>query len=73
MVFFGMKSKSRVEVVDGVNCSHNLASDIVVVGSGLVGHDQRDCFKLKAGSTLEAQVRARPKFAALAAAAAGSN
>jgi len=66
-----MKKKSQVEGVDGINCSYNLASGIVVVGSGLVGHDRRDCFRLKAGSTLEAQVRARPRFAALAAAAAG--
>ena len=66
-----MKNKSQVEVVDGINCSYNLASGIVVVGSGLVGHDRRDCFRLKAGRTLEAQVRARPRFAALAAAAAG--
>ena len=63
--------KARVEWVDGVHCSHNFASGNVIVGTGLVGHDQRDCFKLKAHSTLEEQVRARPKFAALAAAAAG--
>ena len=63
--------KARVEWVDGVHCSHNLASGLVIVGTGLVGHDQRDSFRLKAHSTLEEQVRARPKFAALAAAAAG--
>ena len=62
--------KSRVEIVDGVHCSHNFASGNVIVGTGLVGHDQRDCFKLKADSTLEEQVRSRPKFTALAAAAA---
>ena len=61
--------KSHVETVDGVRCSHNFATGNVIVGSGLVGHDERDCFKLKPGSTLEEQVPARPKFAALAAAA----
>jgi hypothetical protein len=65
--------KARVEFVDGVHCSHNLASGIVIVGTGLVSHDKRDCFKLKAGGTLEEQVRARPKFAALAAAAVGGD
>ena len=63
--------KSRVEWVDGVHCSHNFASGNVIVGTGLVGHDQRDCFRLKANGTLEEQVRARPKFAALASVAAG--
>lgn len=64
--------KSHVEIVDGIRCSHNIASGVVIVGSGLVGHDERDCFKLKAGSTLEEQVRARPRFAKLAAAAAAA-
>ena len=63
-------TKSRVEHVDGVHCSFNFASRLVIVGTGLVGHDQRDQFKLKSNSTLEAQVRARPKFMELAAAAA---
>jgi hypothetical protein len=67
-----MAKKSRVATVDGVHCSHNISSGVVIVGSGLVGHDGRDCFKLKAGSTLDEQVRARPKFAALAAAAAAA-
>ena len=62
--------KARVAWVDGVHCSHNFASGNVIVGTGLVSHDQRDCFRLKAHSTLEEQVRARPKFVALAAAAA---
>ena len=66
--------KARVTMVGGVHCSHNVASGIVIVGSGLVGHDRRDCFKLKAvaGSTLEEQVLARPKFAALAAVASAA-
>ena len=62
------KKKSRVEQVDGVHCSFNFASGLVIVGSGLASHDKRDSFKLKAGSTLEAQVRVRPRFKELAAA-----
>ena len=65
--------KSHVEIIDGVKCSHNFASGNVVVGSGLVGNDERDCFKLKAGSTLESQVRARPRFAQLAEYAASQS
>ena len=64
------KKKSRVEHVDGVHCSLNFATGNVIVGTGLVGHDARDQFKLKNGSTLEAQVRARPKFKELLAVAA---
>ena len=66
------KKKSKVEWVDGVHCSFNLATGNVTVGSGLVGHDQRDCFKLKAGSSLATQVRARTKFKQLTAAAAAA-
>ena len=58
--------------VDGVPYRHDLASGIVVVGSGLVSNDRRDTFKLKAGRTLEAQLRERPKFKDLAAAAAAA-
>ena len=56
--------------VDGVPYSHNLASGIVVVGSGLVSNDKRDTFKLNVQGTLEAQLRSRPKFMELAAVAA---
>jgi len=56
--------------VDGLHCSHNLASNVVVVGTGLVSHKERISFKLKVDTSLEAQVRAHPKFAALVAAAA---
>jgi hypothetical protein len=63
------KPKAVVGNVDGVPYSHNLASGLVVVGSGLVPNDRRDTFKVKAGNTLELQVRARPKFKELAAAA----
>ena len=55
--------------VDNVPYRHDLVSGIVVVGSGLVSNNKRDTFKLKSGSTLEAQLRARPKFKDLAAAA----
>jgi len=63
------KMRAVVGVVDGVTYSHNVASGIIVVGSGLVSNDRRDTFKLKAGQTLEAQLRARPKFQDLVAAA----
>ena len=43
------KKKSRVEHVDGVQCSLNFATGNVIVGTGLVGHDARDQFKLKNG------------------------
>ena len=74
------KSKSVAFPVDGVQCSVDLKSRVVTVGSGLVGNDERDRFKLAVGMALEtrellmAQVselaRKRPKFAALAARAA---
>ena len=50
------KQKAVVGDVDGVPYSHNLSSGLVVVGSGLVSNDRRDTFKIKADSTLEAQV-----------------
>ena len=62
-----------------MQCSVDLKSRVVTVGSGLVGHEERDRFKLAVGvaldrELLEAQVselaRKRPKFAALAARAA---
>jgi len=56
--------------VDGVPYSHNLASGIIVVGSGLVSNDKCDTFKLNAQGKLEAQLRSRPKFMELAAVAA---
>ena len=66
------KKKSRVEYVESIHCSLNFATGKVIVGTGLVGHNDRDQFKLKSGSTLEAQVRARPKFKELLAAAAAA-
>ena len=50
------KMRAVVGVVDGVTYSHNVASGIIVVGSGLISNDRRDTFKLKAGQTLEALV-----------------
>ena len=74
------KAKSVAFPVDGVQCSVDLKSRVVTVGSGLVGNEERDRFKLAVGVALEprellkAQVselaRKRPKFAALAARAA---
>ena len=61
------KPKAVVGNVDGVSYSHNLASGIVVVGTGIISNDRRDTFKLKADSTLESQIRARPQFKELAA------
>lgn len=66
------KKKSDVGDVDGVPYILNIASRVVVVGTGLVSNDLRDTFKLKAGSSLEEQARARPKFKALVAAAAAA-
>ena len=58
-----MPPKSKIEHVDGVHCTFNTKSGIVVVGTGLVSNDKRDTFKLKAsGGSLAEQVRARPRF-----------
>jgi hypothetical protein len=67
-------------IVDGVQCSVDLKSRVVTIGSGLVGHNERDRFKfpvavpLEPYELLEARVseraRKRPKLAALAARAA---
>ena len=68
------KQKSVVGDVDGVPYILNLASRVVVLGTGLVSNDQRDTFKLSSKSTaptLEEQARLRPKFKALVAAAKG--
>ena len=54
-----------MEHVDGVHCSYNLASRMVVVGTGLVGNKERDNFKLSgeySTAALEEQVRKRPMF-----------
>ena len=74
------KAKSAAVLVDGVQCSVDLKSRVVTIGSGLVGHDECDRFKtsgwraFESYELLEARVselaRKRPKFAALAARAA---
>ena len=74
------KTKSAAVIVDGVQCSVDLKSRVVTIGSGLVGHNERDRFKfpvavpLEPYELLEARVseraRKRPKLAALAARAA---
>ena len=69
------KTKSQVEHVDGVHCILNIASRMVVVGTGLVANTERDTFKLKASArsgSLAEQVRARPKFARFVHAAAAA-
>ena len=66
------KKKSDVGDVDGVPYILNIASKVIVLGTGLVSNDERDTFKLKATSSLEEQARARPTFKALAAAAAAA-
>lgn len=55
---------------EGVPYSINLNSKIVVVGTGVVSNTERDTFRQKAEPSLEEQIRARPGFAAIAAAAA---
>ena len=75
------RAKSAAFIVDGVQCSVELKSRVVTVGTTrLVGNDEHDRFKLPVGvpieprERLEAQVseraHGRPKFAALAARAA---
>ena len=47
------KAKSVAFLVDGVQCSVDLKSRVVTVGSGLVGNEERDRFKLAVGVALE--------------------
>ena len=47
------RPKSAAFIVDGVQCSVDLKSRVVTVGSKLVGHDERDRFKLPVGVPLE--------------------
>ena len=47
------KTKSAAVIVDGVQCSVDLQSRVVTIGSGLVGHDERDRFKLPVAVPLE--------------------
>ena len=70
------KPKSIAKYVDGVHYILNISSRLVVVGTGLVANAERDTFKLKVSPespSLEEQVRARPKFAMFAVAAAASS
>ena len=46
------KAKSAAVLVDGVQCSVDLKSIVVTIGSGLVGHDECDRFKLPVGVPL---------------------
>ena len=62
------KRASRVEPIDGVDVWVDKTGKKVVVGSKLLSNEERDSFTLtQNGGTLEEQVRARPKFAGLAA------
>ena len=47
------KTKSAAVIVDGVQCSVDLKSRVVTIGTGLVGHDERDRFKLPVAVPLE--------------------
>ena len=70
------KPKSIADYVDGVHYILNISSRLVVVGTGLVANAEPDTFKLKVSPespSLEEQVRARPKFAMFAVAAAASS
>ena len=40
------KAKSAAVLVDGVQCSVDLKSRVVTVGSGLVGNEERDRFRV---------------------------
>ena len=51
------KAKSAAFFVDdGVQCSVDLKSRVVTAGSGLVGNDERDRFKLPVGVPFESCV-----------------
>ena len=67
------QSPSRLPIMWMVSTILNISSRLVVVGTGLVANAERDTFKLKVSPespSLEEQVRARPKFAMFAVAAA---
>ena len=64
------KPTSVTDYIDGVHYSHNLTSKMVTVGTGVVSNHERDTFRLKASPSLEDQVKSRPKWQALLAAAA---
>ena len=67
------KPTVRVGYVDFVHYKHDFASNLVIVGTNIVSNSDRDTFRLKtkAGSPpIEEQIRARPKWAGIAAAAA---
>ena len=77
------RAKSAAFIVDGVQCSVDLKSRVVTVGSRLVGNDEHDRFKLPVGvpieprERLEAQVseraHGRPKFELLVPTSAGGS
>jgi hypothetical protein len=66
------KSETGTVEPEGVSYILNLSTKIVVVGTGTVSHRERDTFKRKAGPSLEEQIRARPKWTAIAEAAAAT-
>ena len=62
-----------VDHVDGVHYSLNLSSNMVCVGTGVVSNKDRDTFRQKTSAdclSLEEQIRARPKWPSIRAAAA---
>ena len=58
-------------LVDGVAVPYSvdLKSRLVVVGTGVVSNSERDTFRQKASPMLEQQIKDRPRFAAILAAA----
>ena len=51
------RAKSAAFIVDGVQCSVDLKSRVVTVGSRLVGNDEHDRFKLPVGVPIEPRER----------------
>ena len=68
------KATSEVDYVDGVHYSLNLGSKMVCVGTGVVSNNERDTFRQKTTGadcpSLADQIRGRPKWQAILAAAA---
>ena len=70
------KQTARVDHVDGVHYTLNLASNLVVVGTGVVSNHERDMFRWKTqpdSPSLAEQIRARPKWASILAAQLSSS
>ena len=64
------KPTSEVDYVDGVHYSLNISSKMICVGTGVVSNSERDTFRQKASPSVAEQIRSRPRWPTILAAAA---